>query len=259
MANEPTQEEFLGDLKGDANTDPFNGTQEQEDPFAREEETGTEKEAVEPVEDKPLPFHKDPKIQRFIERELEKKLAGRIPEQQEEAQDDYFDDVVKAFTDIVGNDTPQKVQALDALKNSLTTLEQRTLERAIERQESQRQEEVALEQEYDNKVADVFEEIEDKYKMDLYAPQNKKLRIQFINFWEKVSPKEDGEISDLADGVEAFDAFRQMYKSQSQATRGKELASRSMERSGGEVTAPKETPRLNFDNVGDYIRERLGM
>lgn len=260
MADETKNEEFLGDLKDNAESDPFKPNED--DPFAQIEqkenpaETGETVVKEEEKVEKPLPFHKDPKIQRFIEKEIEK----RVPEQKrEESQENYFDGVVNAFTEIVGNDTPQKVNALNALKESLNDLDQRATDKAIAQLESVRQQEVAEEKEYEDKLSDGFETIEEETGIDLYADENKKLRVRFIDFVEKVSPKENGEISDLPDIGETFKAFRSIYKTNTQTTKAKELASNSMERSSGEITQPKETGRVSWDNVVDKIREKLGM
>lgn len=256
-------EDFLGDLKDDGQKDPL--TSESDDPFAsiEQEEKGNQTEEVEPElkdkVEKPLPFNKDPKIQRFIDKQVEKALANRPePTQAKEVQEDYFDGVIKAFEGIIGNDTPEKVTALNSLRNSLSTLEERTLSKSEERAEARRQGELAIEQEYENKLTDGFETIEEETGIDLYAPQNKKLRVRFIDFVEKVAPKENGEISELPDIGETFKAFQSMYKPQSQTPRAKELASKSMERSG-EVTQQKDTGRISWDNVGEKIMEGLGM
>lgn len=259
MENEDQKavEDFLGDLKDNSEQDAF--TPKNDDPFAspEQEEKGSpelgETEGKEEVE-KPLPYHKDPKVQRFIDKKVAEAISNR-PELQakESTQDDYFDEVVNAFTSVVGNDTPEKVNALNALKNSLSTLEQRTLEKALERQEAKYQEEVAIEKEYENKLVDGFEAIEEETGVDLYAPENKKLRAKFIDFIEKVAPKENGEISELPDIGETFKAFHSMYKPQTQTPRAKELASKSMERSGGEVSQERDAGRTTWDNVMEKI------
>lgn len=255
-------EDFLGDLKDNGEQDAF--TPKNDDPFPslEQEKRGDQPEAgetevVEERIEKPLPFHRDPKVQRYIEKEISK----RIPEQKVEqtAQDNYFDDVISSFTAIVGNDTPEKVSALSALKNSLSSLDQRAAQKAFERLDFVRQEEVAQEKEYEDRLHDGFETIEGETGIDLYAPENKKLRIQFIDFVEKVAPKENGEISELPDLGETFKAFQSMRKPQSQAPRAKELASRSMERSGGEVSQQKTPERLTWDNIGEKIAEGFGM
>ena len=59
-------QQFLGEVgeKGDKN--PFQ--ENPEDPFAKEGEVKVEEEK----EEKPLPFNKDPKIQKFIDKEISK-------------------------------------------------------------------------------------------------------------------------------------------------------------------------------------------
>ena len=249
MANE-TQDDFLGDLKEKADKDPFKP--EEEDPFAslnKEEVKMEEEEPVEKVEEKPLPFHKDPRVQKYIEKEISK----RIPESTaEEEKEDYFDGVISAFTKLVGNDTYEKVEALNTLKNSLEDLDRRAAERAIKHLESIQQQEQAIEAEYDEKLSDGFETIEEETGIDLYAPQNKKLRIQFIDFVEKVAPKENGEISELPDIAETFKAFAATKRTSSQTQKSKDMASRTMERSG-EVVPQKETGRLTWDSVTEKI------
>lgn len=257
--------DFLGDLKDNGEQDAF--APKNDDPFAptEQEEKGNqsedgETEVKEEKVEKPLPFHKDPKFQRRIEQEVEKRIAELAPKQTEQtAQDNSFDEVINAFTTVVGNDTPEKVSALNALKNSLSSLDQRAAQKAFDRLDSVRQAEVAQEKEYEDRLNDGFETIEGETGIDLYAPENKKLRIQFIDFVEKVAPKENGEISELPDLGETFKAFQSMRKPQSQAPRAKELASRSMERSGGEVSQQKTSERITWDNIGEKIADSLGM
>ncbi len=257
MADE-NKEEFLGDLKDNAEGDPF--AQNTDDPFVKENEEGKQAEVEVPEEkeeEKPVPFHKDPKVQRYIEREIAKRIPEPTPEQ--EKQEDYFDGVINSFTAIIGNDTPEKVKALDDLRNSLTNLDERAAQKAISRLDSVRQEEVAIEAEYENKLTDGFETIEEETGVDLYAPQNKKLRIKFIDFIEQVAPKEDGEISELPDIGETFKAFQSIYRQNSQSPRAKELASKSMERSEGTATPQKDTGRITWDTVTEKIREGMGL
>lgn len=251
-----TNEEFLGDLKDNAESDPF--APNNDDPFAsieeKKEEVKPEAGETEVKEEERLPFHKDPKVQKFIDKQVREMLENRSePVREQETQVDYFDGVINSFQAIIGNDTPEKVRALDDLRSSLSSLDERAAQKAIDRLESVRQEEVAVEKEYENKLTDGFEAIEDETGIDLYAPQNKKLRVKFIEFVEKVAPKENGEISELPDIGETFKAFQSMYKPQTQTPRAKELASKSMERSGGEVTQQKDQGRITWDNVLEKI------
>lgn len=252
-------DEFLGDLKDNADSDPLKPSED--NPFSpiEDEEKEPEKgETVveEPKDEKPLPFHKDPKVQRYIEREIAKRIPE--PETEEIAQNDYFEGVVKAFEAAVGNDTPEKITLLSEMKNAFSNLDERAAQKAINRLESARQEEVEIEKEYENKLSDGFEVIEEETGVDLYAPENKKLRVRFIDFVERVAPKQDGEISELPDIGETFKAFQSISKPQTQTPRAKELASKSMERSG-EVTQQKPSERITWDNIGEKIAETLGM
>src|SRR5258708_280898 len=127
MANE-NNDEFLGDLKENADAFTPNNS---EDPFAPKEQE--EPEIVETVveEEKPLPFHKDPKVQRYIEREI----AKRIPEKSEEVEREFsqsdspYADILK---DIIGDDTPEKRNAMDKFNRTFMEREEKIASRALE-------------------------------------------------------------------------------------------------------------------------------
>src|ERR1700691_266772 len=91
----------------------------------------TVSQAEEPVveeREQPVRFDKDTKVQRYIERQIEKALKDVKPSAEREfreAVSSDVDDVVKAFTTIIGNDTPDKVKALDALKKTLEGSDER--------------------------------------------------------------------------------------------------------------------------------------
>ena len=128
--------------------------------------------------------------------------------------------------------------------------EQRAEERAIarlrEEQRSAQQEQKNLESFIDNQ----FEALEDEYNVDLTsdAPAARKARREFGELLEKVSPKdESGEIKEYADFFSTFE----LYKSQKSETpsRNKEIASRSMQRSG-----VVDSVKQNDENHLAYLR-----
>lgn len=258
MADETkVEDDFLAGLRDSGETEPLD--QKEEDPFAS---LNKEEAKVEVAEEKEevIPFNKDPKILRFIEKEVARRIPQeRVEEKEVEVQDDHIDKLINSFTKIIGNDTPEKVTALADLKEALANSDERAAQKAYDRLDEERQAEVAIEAVYDNKLSDGFDDIEEETGVDLYAPQNKKLRIQFIDFIEKVAPKEDGEISELPDIGETFKAFVATKRSSGQTQKSKDLASHSMERSDGTATEAPTTGRLTWDNVGDKIRDRLGM
>ena len=80
-------QEFLGDLKGGDNlqeTDPFANLNKEEQP----EEKTEKKEEV-------LPFHKDPKIQKYIEKEISRKLSEYEVKEAPKGVEDEFKDVME--------------------------------------------------------------------------------------------------------------------------------------------------------------------
>ena len=261
MANEQNSEveDFLGSLRDKGETDPL--APSTDDPFAptNKEEEKVEDEVEVEEKAKPVPFNRDPKVQRYIEKEISKRFAEYEPAPKEESNDSYKD-VVDSFTAIIGNNTPEKVKALDALKNSLVNLDRKSAQEAIRVIEEQRNAEVQEEAEADDELMTGFENIEESFGVDLFAPENRKLKGQFIDYIRKVAPKNsEGEVVEFPDFEGTFDTFQSIRKSVSTNSRAKELASKSMERSGGEVTQQQPQGRTSWDNVGDKIRERLGM
>lgn len=256
MADETkAQDDFMAGLKNDSEKDL---TQEPaDDPFAPVEEKDQAVEEPEVVAEKPLDFHKNPKLQRYIEKEISKRISDTQPAVQEKATDD-FKDLVDSMSLIIGNDTPEKVNALNALKNSLSNLDERAAQKALEGIRSERDAELRAEQEADETLMNGFEAIEESTGIDLFASQNKKLKGQFIDFIQKVAPKdEDGEIADFPDIEEAFTIFQSTRAQSTQTQRAKELASRSMER--GNSSAPANTQeRTNWDWARKQIERLTG-
>lgn len=241
-------EQFLNELSGGKDKDPFKST----DPFAAvAAEEGTAPAEEEPKDEKPLAFHKDPKVQRFIDKKVAQALKDAKPPVAEvrpfqEAISGDAGDVVAAFTEIIGNDTPEKVRALKALEKTLSSVDERAATKAIERfkeqtqaeQQRQAEEEAQAQQELD----DSFEDIEETYNVDLSSntAQARKMRGEFVEYIRKISPKnEAGEVMGFPDLPAAFEEFQERQKRPNPAaTRAKALASRGMERSNDASVTP---------------------
>lgn len=242
MENE-TENKFLGDLA--KSEDVFETKEEAEEiPVAE----------TEAVEDK-IPFDKDPKVQKYIDKIVNKKLEELKPLAQEQFIKEVEESpLVDAFTTIIGNDTPEKVNALKALRKTLDSLEERAkkAEEAAELVTQSRQEQEA-EKENLNYLQEGFNQIEDTFKVDLSSETAlaKKTRNEFIDFIEKIAPKNaDGEVAEYPDLVQSFQIFKEMNKP-AQNTQAKHLAARSMTRSGESSTAPSK--RITFENVREMI------
>lgn len=245
MPNENVVDEFLGQVNKDESL-----VKPEENPFKDLQVEQKEVEVVEPEEEKPKAYHEDPKLRRYIEKEIAKATANLTPREEtkfrEEVKEDGF---IKAFETIIGNDTPEKIHALNALKSELEGI-RREARSATEALEAEKQAKIQAEQ----KLAQGFESIEDTFNVDFNA--NKKLRTDFIEFIEKIAPKnEDGEIREYPDFLETFKLFQEINKRPN--TRAKELASRSMNR-GGEASQAQIPTDTSWRGVDKFFSTLIG-
>lgn len=211
-----------------------------------------QKEEVEVKEDKPVPFHKDPKIQKFIAKEIEKGLKDikvSEPERKNEVKDD--DDY---YTRLIGNDTPEKLSMIKEAKARDERLLEQAEERAFNRLSQKEQEEVMAEKEAEDELNNAFESIEDTFEVDISSgsPQAKKTRQEFISFVEKIAPKDrNGNVIDYPDMNSAWETFSEIKKSTVQPSRAKELASRSLSRSSESTSVPQN--RIDWNTVDEMM------
>ena len=198
---------------------------------------------VEEKAEKRLPFNKDPKVQRYIDEEIDKRLKFVRPSEEQKFRQEVQSEInlPPALVKLVGNDTPEKREALKELSEYLDTLpkkaqeqfEQKMLE---EQQRTQEEDAASL-----NELNSGFEDIEESYGVDLSSntQQAQKTRASFVEYLRKVSHKnENGEVDQFADIPAAWEEFQERNKPQS-ASRAKELASRGMARSTEASTAPQ--------------------
>lgn len=244
-------EEFLGEEFSNKGKDPFDQTQD--DPFATQENT-QETETEETKEEKPLPFHKDPKVQKFIDKEISKRMAEIKPEpvlqKEKETDDDYY-------VRLIGNDTPEKVamikEAIARDERMLSMAE----DRAFNRLSQKEQETVSAEKENVEFLLNAVESIEEEYGIDISSNNQsaQKTRQEFLSFVEKIAPKDgNGDLIDYPDMNSAWETYQEIKKSTAQPSRAKELASRSMSRSASTETAPKRPiNRVPFESTDSFL------
>lgn len=223
---------------------------EVKDPFATE----TVEEVVEEKEEKPIPFHKDPKLERYLskrEKEIEARLLAQLP-RQETVEEDEFQDVVDSFTAIIGNDTPEKVNALNSLKRALNTVDEKATNRAIEKLNEINQEQEKVDKEAEEQLISAFEDIEESYDVDLTSSRSTKLRQEFVSFVERIAPKDkQGNIVDYPDMTSAWETFSEIKKANKVPSRAKELASRSLSRST--ETTVEQPKKISWEAVDEYM------
>lgn len=218
--------------------------QPKEDPFASQEEEGTVIEE-DKKEDKPVPFHKDPKVLRFIEKEVSKRAESfKSATPTAVVAPSTEDEITDVLTRIIGNDTPEKLQGVKDLRKVLGGLEEKGAQRALqqleERADKERERDVKAQQE----LNDAFEEVEENYNVDLSSntAQAKKMRSEFVDYVRKIAPKdrETGEVIGYPDMLTAFEEFQERQKrAVPTAARAKALASRGMVRSNDASNTPQ--------------------
>ena len=233
------------------------GTEPSQDVFSNlENQEGADASEIkeEPKTEKPLAFHKDPKIQRYLEkreREMEERIRSSIPTH-EEKNEDQFKEAMDSLTAVIGNDTPEKVNALNALQKALAGIDQRAVQRAEERvMEIQAKEEEGLYEAHEE-LESSLDAIEESYDVDITSPKSTELRSKFLSYVEKIAPKnKEGEITEYPDMLAAWETFNEIQKATQTPSRSKELANRGLSHSAGTQVRPQE--RLTWDSVHNMI------
>ncbi len=222
------------------------------DPFEQEIEQKEEEGIKEEIkEEKPVPFHKDPKVQKFIDRELERRLKDLKPADSINKEDKNDDD--DYYARLIGNDTPEKVAMIKEAKARDERILEQAEERAFDRLSQREQEELQADQEAEDELANAFESIEEAYDVDISSnsTQAKKTRQEFISFVEKIAPKRNGEIIDFPDMNSAWETFSEIKKSTTPPSRAKDIASRSTIRSADTTTKAPE--RVDWNKVEEFM------
>lgn len=244
--------------------DFLNDVKEPTDIFSEKPAIETQEETVS-NEDKSVPFHKDPKVQRYVEKQIEKALKEVKPIERAsngETMPSDVKDVIGAFTAIIGNDTPEKVRALEALEKTLNGSDERASTKAIERFQQQIKEQeqkvTDAEKAAQDELDTYFDDIEETYDVDLSsnAASAKKLRSEFIEYVRKIAPKDaNGEVKAFPDMLASFEDFQDRAKRHIQPTRAKELASRGLTRSSDTTQAvPQGRSWKDVDRYFDKLK-----
>ncbi len=245
MPEEQTQDQFLKDLEVDSAQDPFAALEEPTADTQPEPEEDTEEKATNRRERRLREKYQ-------AERETSIALAARL-EALTEAQKFSRAQETSSFEEkakrIYGTDTPENAAATElliaAIKEAKESAKQEALDafREIQAQEreSVRKEEGALDS--------MLEDLEDTYNVDLTSKGAEATRKAFFQKLEKLSPKDsEGNITQYADPHAVWEEM-QSKKTQT-STRAKDLASRSMVRTGA---SPKTT--VQEDSTLRFLKE----
>lgn len=231
------QEDFLAGLdKQDA--DPL--AQSSDDLFAEE---GDEVKTVEEKEVKPLPFYKDEKVQKYIEKQIEKRIKDFQPTAQQtfvkEVSESGDDKIVRALTRLVGDDTDEKRSVLNDLKSALDERDERASQRAYEKLQTIQSERQEQEQRELSEAEDELEEGRSNIESEKGIEVTDRQWDAYKQFLLKIEPK--GGYVEYPDLVETWDVFTNYVKANRPSNaQAKVLASRGLERSSSS-TAPAST------------------
>ena len=203
------------------------------DEVFKEESDDREISDSEEKEEKPLPFHEDPKIQKYIQKEVAKRFeAVRPPSEEQRFKKEVEEEInlPSSFVRLVGNDTDEKKQVLKDLSNYFSTLKGEARQEFLEEMRQQEEQAAAQDQAALDELNSGFEAIEEEFGVDLNKDTN--TRTAFIEFLRKASHKNaDGEVDQFADIPSTWELFQERQTNKP-ASRAKELASRGMTRSG---------------------------
>ncbi len=119
-------------------------------------------------------------------------------------------------------------------------------ERAVERIKAEQQKSLDEQKKHESFIDSQFEALEDTYDVDLTsnAPGARKMRNEFIELVQKLSPKDErGEITGYPDFESTFEIYknsREKEKSTELQTRQKEISTRTMQKAGSPSLASKQ-------------------
>ncbi len=119
-------------------------------------------------------------------------------------------------------------------------------QRAVDRIKSEQQKVQDEQKSYESFIDSQFETLEDTYDVDLTsnAPSARKMRNEFIELVQKLSPKDaNGEITGYPDFESTFEIYknnREKDKSSELQTRQKEISTRTMQKAGSPSPASKQ-------------------
>lgn len=240
--------------ENNAVTNFLNDVTEPKDIFR--EETSTEDTEIEDKEEKHVPFHKDPKVQKYVEKQIEKALKDRPSAEQSFKREVEDITLPASFVNLVGNDTPEKVQVLKDLSNYFGGLKGEARKEFLAEMKAQEQAKVDADTKAQEELDNYFDEIEETYNVDLTSKSAsaKQLRAGFIEWVRKIAPKDEhGEVAAFPDLVASFEEFQE--KNKRPASRAKELANRGMTRSNDTTTAtPQGRTWKDVDRFFDKLK-----
>ena len=153
---------------------------------------------------------------------------------------------LKRVEKIYGNATPEAIEATNLLKEALQGVKDSAKQEALAEVEARAGNESEAVKKEEQTIDDMLDEVEDEYDVDMSDSDTRK---GFLTLLEKVSPKDqDGNIIEYADASTVYELYE--LGKQKSSNRAKELASRSMTRSGA-----SQPSKLEDDAAVRFLKE----
>lgn len=160
--------------------------------------------------------------------------------------EDLDPDLIRVF-----GETPEGREIARIMEKKMESMTVKAKREALEEFQEQRKKEDSEVKQYESLIDSQIEAIEDEYNVDLTStnPTAKKARKEFLDMIVKLSPKdEEGNITNYADFSSTFEVYQSTIEKPN-ASRNKELASRSMQKSG-----QADTAQLEDDATRNYLK-----
>ncbi len=216
-------------------------------------------EVIPEVQEEKIPFHKikeDPKFQRFLDKEIDRRMKDILPVRQEQPREVVKDDKYLSYAEkILGNDSDENKAKSQVLAQIFSEIESKATESSYNRFAEESKQARQAELDAVNELQDGIDRIEENFGIDLSSNSvtSKKMRNDFLDFLGKVSPKNEyGEIKEYADIEAAFETFKEMRKPETN-TQAKQIASRGIANSN--ASSSTVTRRITAGN----LREVMGL
>ena len=211
-------------------------------------------EKEEEISEKPVAFHKDEKVQRYIDRQVEKRLKDFKPSAEQTFKEEISQGepkFISSLEKIIGNDTPEKIQALKDLKEDWSGMSKQAKQSAMKEILEAQQEQVENEQVELSEAVDELDEGREEIEEHYGKPLSEKQWDAYKDYLLDIEPR--GGYQEYPDFIKTFDYFRKV-NSRSNAD-AKTLASRSMERSA--PASNQDAPKGNSWKDWEAEKEKL--
>lgn len=233
----------------------------------KEEQPSQEGETVNTPDEEELPFNKNPKIKRFIERQAKKIAEEEIARLGVTRQEEQPMTVTEVNSDIPAEwllaygDSDQSRQAWNLQQKLIADAVSRAKEESVKEFQSKIEQEKEQESQFESFIQNSLEDIEDMNGIDLTSntPSAKKARVEFLELVEKLSPKDqNGNVSNFADFNEVYNIYQAIKAKESNevTSQKKSIASRSMMKSNEtkvvDLNAPKQNMTFN-ESIVDML------